>query len=70
MACFNLHGFLKREGRCGGGIACQDTAQVRPCSLFLDVLSRKVLVVNTPTPASALPEECIYLKPVTLESRT
>jgi len=26
------------EGRCGGGIAYQDTAQVRPCSLFLDFL--------------------------------
>jgi len=26
------------EGRCGGGIAFQDTAQVRPCSLFLDFL--------------------------------
>ena len=30
---------LTVEGRCGGGIAFQDSAQVRPCSLFLDFLS-------------------------------
>jgi len=46
---------MKGEGRCGGGIACQDTAPVRPCSLFLDVLSRKVLAGNPPTTASAIP---------------
>jgi len=28
---------LKLEGRCGGGIAYQDTARVHPCSLFLDI---------------------------------
>ncbi len=53
---------LIREGRCGGGIAYQDTAQVRPCSLFLDFLSRKVLVGNPPTPASTQ-AEFIHQKP-------
>ena len=28
---------LTVEGRCGGGIAYQDTARVLPCSLFLDI---------------------------------
>ena len=28
---------LTMEGRCGGGIAYQDTARVHPCSLFLDI---------------------------------
>ena len=50
-------------GRRGGCIDYQDTPQVRPCSLFLDVLSRKVLVVNTPTPASALAEN-IHLETI------
>ena len=31
----------------GVGIACQNTPPVRPCRLFLDVLSRKVLAGNT-----------------------
>ena len=31
----------------GVGIACQNTPQVRPCRLFLDFLSRKVLAGNT-----------------------
>jgi len=43
---------LSGEWRCGGGIAYQDTPRVRPCRLFLDFLSRKVLVGNTTTPAS------------------
>ena len=44
--------FFLGKGRSGGDIDYQDTPRVRPCSLFLDVLSRKVLVVNIPTPAS------------------
>ena len=34
-------------GGAGVGIACQNTPQVHPCRLFLDVLSRKVLAGNT-----------------------
>ncbi len=29
---------LTVEGRCGGGIAYQDTVRVHPCNLFLDIL--------------------------------
>jgi len=43
------------------GVGYQDTARVRPCSLFLDFLSRKVLVANTHTPASSV-SEYIHLK--------
>ena len=35
------------SGGAGPGIDYQDTPQVHPCRLILDVLSRKVLVVNT-----------------------
>jgi len=54
---------LIQWGRWGRAIDYQDTPPVHPCSLFLDVLSRKVLVVNSPTPASALPLY-IHLKPM------
>ena len=40
------------ERRWGGGFTYQDTPQVRPCRLFLDFLSRKVLVSESPSPAS------------------
>ena len=34
----NAHCFmLTVEGRCGGGIAYQDTVRVLPCNLFLDI---------------------------------
>ena len=48
------------RGRLGGGIDYQDTPRVRPCSLFLDVLSRKVLVVNAPTQASAVSPAILF----------
>ena len=53
--CSELMVNRSREWRRRGGIDYQDTVQVYPCNLFLDFLSRKVLVVNTPTPASAIP---------------
>ena len=37
-----------------GGTVYQDAPQVRPCRLFLDVLSRKVLVDSTPHPNFSL----------------
>ena len=57
---------LNLWGRWGGVFTYQDTPQVRPCRLFLDVLSRKVLVSEYPTPASS-ETECIYLKPMVFD---
>ena len=50
-----LRGYLKREGRCDGGIACQDALEHIRVSLILDILSQKVLAGNPPTPASVRP---------------
>jgi len=55
--------YIRRKWRRGGEVNHRDMAQVRPCSLFLDFLSRKVPVVNLPTPA--LTEiECLLLRPL------
>jgi len=54
---------LEGEGRRGGGIAYRDSARVHPCSLFLDFLSRKVPVGNTPSPTSTV-SEYNYQKPL------
>ena len=50
-------------GALGRVLSYQDTAQVHPCSLFLDVLSRKVLVRQYPPQLQAFPKS-FYLKPM------
>jgi hypothetical protein len=61
---------LPGSGGAGEGVlSYQDTPQVNPCRLFLNVLSRTVLVIQYPSPASTK-LQCIYQKPLTYDLRT